>query len=232
MTEFKLHRIKEIADEKGRSIRWVGLNAGLSASSVAEMIKRNRGSVLNIMKIANILEVDVSEFIDGPFTLPSDMSGIEKSLETIRAISSNLKQTNNSTIPHGNFIPLITFDIMAQSRLSDLLSQPDERMKYYSIPNVVADFIVTMPGKAMSPAYEPGDMLMCQFTNPEVFPIIEYGMAYVTEIEGGQFYVRRVMPGDNQDTLLFDSPNEDFPGFLLERSKVVSLSKIVGLLRI
>lgn len=160
MTVYKLHRIKEIADEKGRSLRWVAIKAGLSQNACIEMVKRNRGEILNIMKIAKVLEVSIDELVENTdMNISGDITGIKSGLETIRAITTTLK----SKPARKGLIPLLTFDIMSQSLLKDLLKNASE-VQGYLIPNVPdADFIVQMPGQAMSPKYEPGDMLICKY---------------------------------------------------------------------
>ena len=64
MVKFKLHRIKEIVEEKGLSIRELGKMAGLSNSAISEMIRRNAANVINVQKIASALNIDLSELVE------------------------------------------------------------------------------------------------------------------------------------------------------------------------
>ena len=81
--EFTLHRIKEIAAEREMSMRKVAKKAGLSGSAITEMIRRNRASIINIQKIAQVLGVPVDDLVklDQPFDSREnfDLQGIEKS---------------------------------------------------------------------------------------------------------------------------------------------------------
>jgi hypothetical protein len=191
------------------------------------MVKRNRGEILNIMKIAKVLEVSIDELVENTdMNISGDITGIKSGLETIRAITTTLK----SKPARKGLIPLLTFDIMSQSLLKDLLKNASE-VQGYLIPNVPdADFIVQMPGQAMSPKYEPGDMLICKYRETGV--LIEPGMPYVCELKGGQFYVRIVLLSPEDDVLRFVSPNPLYPEFEVKRSQILSMSKIVAKIRI
>lgn len=235
--EFTLHRIKEIAAEREMSMRKVAKKAGLSGSAITEMIRRNRASIINIQKIAQVLGVPVDDLVklDQPFDSREnfDLQGIEKSLQAIKEISKNLKETGttNSAVLKDGYIPLLTFDIMYNKSLSDLLSSDDAGIKDYHIPGIPdADFMLAMPGSAMIPDYLPGDLLILKYEGGEKYPV-EYGRAYLVETDG-QFYIRRVAPDDNQDKLKFYSPNEAFPPFSINKKLIVSMSKIVAKIRV
>jgi|GEM_PF-6737687 len=225
MAVFTLHKIKEYAEKRGVSIRKLGSMVGLSPSSITEMIRRNRGDVFNVMKIAGELQVPVEEFV----TFDSDEAwGINSSLKAIRDVSNKIL---GNSADSGGYIPLITFDLMQNKTLQELLKSDDLRIKNYILPNVPdSDFIIQMPGKAMVPEILPGDMLICKYLD-NCQPI-EYGETYLLEIADGQFIVRKIKPDDAESFMLFGADETNYPAFKYPKKNVISLSKVVAKIRL
>lgn len=229
---YKLKRIREAAEAKGMSLRGVAAKAGLSNSAINEMLRRNTGNINNLLKIAKILDIDITELVPiedlRAMGLSAPEKGLESSITTIRSYKRDATSAN-STLPTSGFIPLLTFDFMGESKIANLLKADDLRISRYLIPNVPdADYIVAMPGKAMIPDYMPGDMLICKYNDPDKKIPIEYGMSYIVEVSDNQYYVRRVMPGDSAGEVSLISPNPDFPKFSQPLSEIISFSKIVA----
>lgn len=210
---FQLWKIKELADKKNLSIRKLAQKAGLSDSAVHEMIKRNAANPLNVRKIAIVLGVDLSELVN---------------LENEILTSGN--SPKNSVEKVGGQIPLISSELLLDKMLTEILNTIHLDRKY-NIPGINdADFLLNMPGYAMEGDFNPGDVLICKHITNENAKIA-YGNAYIMETDGG-LVIRRIMPHEDSSKLNCISPNAKFPAFEIDKSAVLSYSKILGYVRV
>lgn len=97
------------------------------------------------------------------------------------------------------------------------------------IPTVHAfpsyDFTIIVKGDSMEPKYEGGDEVACK----KVENIIEWGKTYVVDTNDGAF-LKRVYDEDEQNIRCV-SYNSDYHDFLVPKSEVNGLYRVVGLLR-
>ena len=235
MPTFTLSRIKEVAAERGISVRQLSKAAGISSSTIGEMVKNNSGGIVNIQKIANILKVDISEFVtfDDVFenSLKRDKESIDEAIRIIRNISDEIEKSGiNSIAPPESLIPLISLNMMGKKTLSELLNEGAG--KKFLIPNVTdADFLLPITGYSMEGDFNPGDILICKYMKiPER---IEYGRAFAIETKTKTgFIIRRVMPSEDENSIQCTSPNKNFPAFDISMDDVISFSLILGKIRL
>lgn len=233
--EYHLHKIAEIAKERGLSLRGLSIGAGLSDNTALTMVKRNKANIQSILAIANYLKVDIKELYTGSELdklQSNNMDGLRNSRDIIKDVISEIKSSGmfKEQSVEG-WTPLITFDmILPGKRLKDLLDDPPQDLKTYFMPSISgASFCVYMTGKAMEPDLHPGDVLICQYIETPKY--LEFGRVYFIETSQG-YMVRRIMIGRVEGSLLLTSPNEFFENIEIAKSNIQSYSLILGKLRL
>lgn len=227
MAVFKLEKIRKLAAKQGISERRLSTLSGLSPSAVPEMIKRNRALPSTILKVAKVLRVDVSE-------LYSDDGEIEelasRGRNIMREIAQELRYSYQGT---EGALPMVTMDMLPdESRTLAQVLDTDigDTLKKYVLPHVArADYLMPMIGHTMSPQFDPGDVLICQYLGKPQLGL-ELGGPYVIETVKG-FFFRNIIEHEPH-TILCESPNEKYPQFLIGWEYVISVSKIVGYVRL
>lgn len=87
MANFKL--IRDIAKEKGISIRSIAMEVGIQEVSIHHLMKKGATKTSTIENIARILEVPVGTFFDDP---PKDSSRNLSRLEELEKENSHLRE--------------------------------------------------------------------------------------------------------------------------------------------
>lgn len=59
-----LRRIKQIAEERGITFKWLASQIGISQAAISSLIKENSTAVNTLLKIADTLDVPVTIFFD------------------------------------------------------------------------------------------------------------------------------------------------------------------------
>lgn len=68
-----LRRIKQIADERGITFKWLAGQVGISQAAISSLIKENSTAVNTLLKISDVLDVPVTVFFD----CKRDSEGVE-----------------------------------------------------------------------------------------------------------------------------------------------------------
>lgn len=87
------------------------------------------------------------------------------------------------------------------------------------------DYTITIRGNSMEPRFESGDVVAIR----KVVDFIEWGKTYVLDTADGAV-VKRLY--DDGQCFRCVSYNKDYPDFLVEKSVVFGIYKVVGLIRI
>ena len=84
---------------------------------------------------------------------------------------------------------------------------------------------MTVQGDSMEPKFEGGDRIAMR----KVKDYIEWGKTYVVDTDDGAV-LKRIY--DSGDSIRCVSYNESYPDFLIPKSSIYGLYKVVGLVRI
>lgn len=89
------------------------------------------------------------------------------------------------------------------------------------------NFTMLVNTDSMAPYIDTGDVIACA----EIGETIDYGHVYVIDTDGGAL-VKRVYQSGNNNKLKLISENPIYPEFLIDKSKIRGLYRVVGLLRV
>lgn len=233
---YHLYKIPELAKQKGYSIRSLSIKAGLSDNTVRVMISRNAGEMGNLLKLASILGVHISELYqtsqNADFENPYQ-TGLQGSIDTIRNLAKELKSSGILRLTDNieGWIPLINFELITRNKtIKDLIdNSPSEIKSYYMPATANASFLIFMPGRAMKPDINSGDLLVCQYMQNPNF--IEYGRIYFLETDQG-ILIRRLQQSDTNNNIKCTSPNSAFQSFDLDKKDIISYSLVLAKYRL
>lgn len=147
------------------------------------------------------------------------------------ADSSSAKETMTK---HGNTntLPRLPFKAMSGGGLrayfaGSLRAECEERTAFDLFPQY--QFTISVDTNDMSPYLCVGDLVACR----EV-PIdhIIWGGVYLIDTDGGAMIRRVYEVEDNENKIRLSTGNDQHPDFLLEKSKVKGIYKIVGMARV
>lgn len=202
-----LKRVRQIASNKGLSLREVNNKAGLGANSIYRW-KNQTPSIKNAAAVANVLNVSVSDLID------DDEENI--------ILKSYSNQDNNAKTGYYTIrIPVLS-KIVSNKKI--IAEQNISGYQYISFSDEPSGdmFILKCHGKSMEPTLRDNS-----FITIRVQPTVENGeMAAV--LIGDEATIKRVYYRDNEIVLKPDNPNygyiklnKDNPGKIL--GKVVHM---------
>lgn len=89
------------------------------------------------------------------------------------------------------------------------------------------DFTMLVNSNSMAPYIDTGDVIACA----EIGETIDYGRVYVVDTDGGAL-IKRVYQAKNSNQLKLASGNNTYQDFLIDKSKIRGLYRVVGLLRV
>jgi SOS-response transcriptional repressor LexA len=225
-----LERIKQYLDYKNISISAFEKSIGMSNASFRKSLN-NKGAI-GSDKIENILRTysDLSPdwlfsgkgemIVNGSYQLGSEkVSSDNKDAFTAEPLSLDGYYKNS--------IPLIPLNEKA-GVLSKEMASKCER---YVIPAFDgANFLFTVRGASMLPAFRPGDIVACK-SIPLTGRFFQWNNIYVMDTSQGVL-VKRVKPGHDKEHILIVSEDKDYDPFELSCSDISSLALIVGIIRL
>jgi len=161
--------IERLIEERGTNRRAVALAAGMSPTGVRDIINRKtkNPTFANLLKIAEVLDVDVSEIVGG--TAP------EKPTIAIAG-----------KVGAGAHVPV--FDVYEKGDGPQVECPPG-----ISPHEIVA---VEIEGDSMEPVYSAGDLLFYSRNGHDSVPNDVIGYKCVCEDENGMGWVKQVKAGD------------------------------------
>ena len=93
-----------------------------------------------------------------------------------------------------------------------------------------ADYLFTVRGTSMLPAFKPGDIVACK-SIPSTGFFFQWNNIYVMDTLQGVL-VKRVKPGKDKKHILIVSDDNDYNPFELSCSDICSITLIVGVMRL
>lgn len=146
-----------------------------------------------------------------------------------------IKSLNESDVPLAHHsesgIPLIPLDAMA-GYFEGEMQVLDRDCERYVVPGMQrADFLITVKGDSMMPAYVPGDIVACvRVPLRDVF--FQWGRVYVLDTDQGPI-IKRICKVDGDDcSVRIESENPKYQPFTLPLSSVRSVALVIGLIRL
>ena len=127
-------------------------------------------------------------------------------------------------------IPLIPASAMAGAFTSDI-SVMEYECEHYIIPDFKgADFLIRVKGDSMQPTYYSGDLVACQkISMSDIF--FQWNKTYVLDTDQGPL-IKRVLPSQNNNSILIVSDNENYPPFELDKSQLHAIALVRGIIRL
>ncbi len=141
--------------------------------------------------------------------------------------SSTIEEKKTTTTS----IPLLPIDAAAGMSAGDLSIATKDIIDGYVIPEFTqkgVEYIIRVSGSSMYPKYSSGDLLGCKRIKDTSF--FQWGKVYVLDTDQGAM-VKRLFPGNQEDSIECRSDNKDYPPFFIHKSSIYNISIVVGVLR-
>ena len=214
MEETIKDRLKQLAQNKGLSIRSFEETCGLG-----------RGNISNMSQDGSIGSDKLSKIFDAfPDTdLYWLLTGEKKSRNQRGEIAH---QTGNPK----EGIPLIPFSAMAGALKGEQTVLEYECERYVVPAFTGADFLMPVKGDSMSPTYLSGDIVACQRV-PMSDLFFQWNKPYVLDTKQGAI-IKRIKPGSNKDNVLIVSDNPQYDPFELTYSEIYAVALVIGIIRL
>ena len=161
-----------------------------------------------------------------PFVNLSTMADIEQ-------YCNNNTRSKKFSILNSQFsLPLLPFSAVAGWNGVDVDGVNHDECERMVVPYLVeagAEFLVRTTGNSMYPTYSNGDILACRRVREA--RNIQWGKVYVIDSEEGPM-VKRIQPGDKEESILCHSDNPNFAPFALNKHEIRSLALVIGSIRV
>lgn len=126
-------------------------------------------------------------------------------------------------------IPLIPIDAMAGALTENSQAVMEYECEHYVIPMFKgAEFLIPVKGDSMQPKYYSGDIVACKRLPLDTF--FQWNRTYVIDSEQGVL-IKRVKQGVDENHIILVSDNPEYDPFPLEKTKIYSLSLVIGVVR-
>ena len=216
MAETIKDRLKQLAHNKGLSIRSFEEKCGLG-----------RGNISNMSQDGSIGSDKLSKIFD---TFPDTnlywlLSG-EGEMDT----KENRGEIANQTENPQEGIPLIPFSAMAGA-LTGEQSVLEYECERYVVPAFSgADFLMPVKGNSMMPTYISGDIVACQRV-PMSGLFFQWNKPYVLDTAQGAI-IKRIKPGSDKQHVLIVSDNKEYDPFELPYEDIYAVALVIGIIRL
>ncbi|ANQ49588.1 hypothetical protein MY04_4771 [Flammeovirga sp. MY04] len=210
-------RIKHFIDSQGFTINQFSNSVGASNSYFNKLFK-NKGSI-GSDKVEKILRTYPFLNVKWLFTGEGEM------------LNTGVKQLQpNNELNNG--IPLIPINAIAGFGEMDVSITQNDIYDYYNVPDFKGvDFMIRIKGNSMYPKYNSGDIIACKKINNT--NIIQWGEIYVVYVRDLGTMVKRLLPSsESKSSVNFVSDNKDYPPFEVPKNDILSLSIILGFIRV
>lgn len=126
-------------------------------------------------------------------------------------------------------IPLIPAKAMAGFFTGEVLINESD-CERISVPGIKADFAIPVSGDSMTPMYQSGDMVICQFVNlSDMF--FQWGKVYVINTNQGVL-LKKVRPGTPGASIKLVSENPNYDPIDLPLEDIYQIALVKGLVRL
>lgn len=189
---------------------------GVTPSVVDNIVGKRQGkpSFDVIEKISANAEINVEWLITGKGQMQNDTA---------------YNQANIASPKPNDGIPLIPVKAMAGFFTGEVIIHESD-CERINIPGIKADFAIPVSGDSMTPLYQSGDMVICQFVNlSDMF--FQWGKVYVINTNQGVL-LKRVRPGAKKNTIKVISENATYDPIDLPLSDIYQIALVKGLVRL
>ena len=200
-------RIKQLIFEKSISLTTFGKKVGISPSNLSKKVRgKQPWTLADIRKVCDTFDVPYEwlEFGEGDY-------GRKEDEEATRSIKPRLPITAAAG-PIQEYVHGV--------RMSECSFQPVVK----SFPEY--DFTIIVQGNSMEPKFEGGDEIACK----KVSSMVEWGKTYLVEAREGTVLKRLYDEGNEIRCVSYN--HEEYPDFLISKSDIFGIYKVVGLLRV
>lgn len=126
-------------------------------------------------------------------------------------------------------IPLIPAKAMAGFFTGEVIVNESD-CERINVPGIKADFAIPVSGDSMTPMYQSGDMVICQFVNlSDMF--FQWGKVYVINTNQGVL-LKKVRPGTPGTSIKLVSENPDYDPIDLPLEDIYHIALVKGLVRL
>ena len=219
-------RVMELVNDFGHTPKTFGLKADIEISLFQRKLKgQSVWSVADVHKICDTFKVRKSWLVDGQgqkFRVPEEV------LETIPARPSKYTESEiEELIESTETKPHIPTEVFAggMTGISDAVTQEMCEMKPVVRMLPAYDYTITIKGDSMEPKYESGDIIAIK----KVFDVIEWGGVYILDTNDGAVLKRLYDDGDRFRCVSY---NPEYPDFYVDKSLVLGVYRVVGVIRI
>lgn len=244
-----LSKIQQIASNEGITIgafeRSIGASKGVLSRAIANGTDIQAKWLEKIVEnyplySAEWLLTGEGEMLKASISSTNDTScdekkeiGVEKNEEIQRQSEKNCDYSSRiHKLPEvcTEGIPLIPASAMAGAFTSDI-SVMEYECEHYIIPDFKgADFLIRVKGDSMQPTYYSGDLVACQkISMNDIF--FQWNKTYVLDTDQGPL-IKRVLPSQNNNSILIVSDNENYPPFELDKSQLHAIALVRGIIRL
>lgn len=211
-----LSRINKIAE-----------NEGLKLSAIEASIGASRGVLSKAIKNGTDVSSKWVSLICENFPKYSPQWVLTGEGPMLKGDSNYSSHTSKPLPPAG--IPLIPAKAMAGFFTGEVIIDESE-CERINIPGVKADFAIPVSGDSMTPLYQSGDMVICQFVNlSDMF--FQWGKVYVINTSQGVL-IKKVRPGEFKNTIKLVSENNNYDPINLPLSDIYQIALVKGLVRL
>ena len=215
MAETIKDRLKQLAQNKGLSIRSFEETCGLG-----------RGNVSNMSQDGSIGSDKLSKIFDAfPDTdLYWLLTGNGEMIK-----GGTLPVAHQTTSPKEG-IPLIPLSAMAGALTGEQTVLEYECERYVVPAFNGADFLIPVKGNSMNPTYVSGDIVACQRV-PMADLFFQWNKPYVLDTAQGVL-IKRIKPGSDKEHVLIVSDNAQYDPFELPYSEIHAVALVIGIIRL
>jgi SOS-response transcriptional repressor LexA len=226
-----LERIKQYLNYKNISISAFEKSIGMSNASFRKSLN-NKGAI-GSDKLENILRTYSDLSPDWLFSGKGDMI-VNGSYQLVSKKVSSDNKDSFTAEPlsldryYKKSIPLIPLNEDGGTLLEKI--KDESNCERYVIPAFGdADFLFTVRGSSMIPAFRSGDIVACK-NIPSTGLFFQWNNIYVMDTSQGVL-VKRVKPGKDKKHVLIVSEDDAYDPFELSCSDIHSLALVVGIIR-
>lgn len=207
--------LKELREMKGLSQGDLATALGMTRNMIASYETGTRPKLSEMLKIVDYFNISIDDFIRHNISekgFPSPPTGI---------------------LSDKSGIPLIV-DVAAIAGFGNahFSIQEGDIKDYYVIPEFKhkhIDFMIKVDGNSMYPNYNSGDIVACRIIRNRTF--IQWNKTHVIATKEQGLIIKRITPGQNDDTYTIVSDNATFPEFQIPKSDIDGIALVVGVIR-
>ena len=128
-------------------------------------------------------------------------------------------------------IPLVSVKAVGGFAGRDFSIQEQDIEGYYVIPkfrHLNVDFLIEVSGDSMMPRFFPGDIIACSVIHNPRF--IQWNKPYLIATREDGMIVKRLNESDDPDAFIAVSDNEFYKPFLIPKSEIDGIARVVGVI--